>query len=46
VALARVLLLEGRDRGAAVRAVREVVALDPAHPEADRLAALLARWGG
>jgi tetratricopeptide (TPR) repeat protein len=46
VVLAQTILLEGRDRPAAARAVAEVLALEPDNPEVARLAALLARWGG
>jgi tetratricopeptide (TPR) repeat protein len=46
VILSHVLLQEGRDREAAERALREVLALDPEHPEArNNLAVLLGRQG-
>lgn len=44
LALARVLLLEGRDRVAAERVLREVLAADPGNPEATRLLGLAGRW--
>jgi uncharacterized protein HemY len=46
VVLAQTLLLEGRDRAAAARALAELTALAPDHPEVARLAALLSRWRG
>jgi hypothetical protein len=44
LALVRVLLLEGRDRAAAERVLREVLAADPGNPEATRLLGLTGRW--
>jgi tetratricopeptide (TPR) repeat protein len=44
VVLAQALFLEGRDRAAAARALAELTALAPDHPEVARLAALLGRW--
>jgi tetratricopeptide (TPR) repeat protein len=44
IALAQVLLLEGRDRGAAARAVAAAGEANPGHPEVARLAAILGRW--
>ncbi len=46
LALVRVILLEGRDRGAAERVLGEVAAVAPGHPEVAPLRALVARWGG
>jgi tetratricopeptide (TPR) repeat protein len=46
VLLSRVLLQEGRDRAAAERALREVLALDPANPEARNNLAVLAGQAG
>jgi len=45
LALVRAVLLEGRDRGAVERALAEVEALAPRHPEAARLRVLVDRWG-
>ncbi len=45
LALVRAVLLEGRDRGAAERALAEAETLAPTHPEAARLRALVDRWG-
>ncbi len=44
VVLAQILLLEGRDRGAAARAIDEALIAEPGNPEANRLLRLLARW--
>jgi tetratricopeptide (TPR) repeat protein len=46
VALAQTIVLEGRDRAAAARTLAELNSLEPGHPEAARLLAILARWGG